>query len=417
MIPVPYLAHTLPLAAQVIAAFFTLMTLAALAYSLLVFRAARSYSRAAHVPLPDFTPPVSILKPVKGLDPEMYAAFASHCRQDYPADYEILFGLHDMDDPAVQAIEKLQQEFPAHSIRIIVCPEILGTNGKVSNLVQMLPHARFDYLLINDSDIHVSTQYLRHTMPAFAIKTKKQRQVGMVTALYRGRAHGTLKSRLALGSRLEALGISTDFMPGVLTARWLEKGLRFGLGSTLAVTRRALNAIGGFAPLVDHLADDYELGARIFRAGYRVETGREVAETSIPAYRFPDFLAHQLRWARGVRDARPLGYFGLLITFGLPWALANVIASAASLDSIALLSAMLCVRIAIALTIGVGVLQDRACLRDIWLLPLRDFIALGIWFWSFADDHIVWRGEKFLLRDGKLIRDGNRITSGAECKG
>jgi ceramide glucosyltransferase len=394
-----------------------LMTLAALVYSLLVFRAARSYSRAARVPLPEFTPPVSILKPVKGLDPAMFAAFASHCRQDYPADYEILFGVHDLDDPAVQAIEKLQREFPAHSIRIIVCPEILGTNGKVSNLVQMVPHARFDYLLVNDSDICVSPQYLRHTMPAFAIKARKQRQVGMVTALYRGRAHGTLGSRPTLGSRLEALGISTDFMPGVLTARWLEKGLRFGLGSTLAVTRHALNAIGGFAPMVNHLADDYELGARIFQAGYRVETGREVAETSIPAYRFPDFLAHQLRWARGVRDARPLGYFGLLITFGLPWAVANVIASAASLDSIALLSAMLCVRIAIALTIGVGVLQDRACLRDVWLLPLRDFIALGIWIWSFADDHIVWRGERFLLRDGKLIRDGNRIAPGAECKG
>jgi ceramide glucosyltransferase len=204
----------------------------------------------------------------------------------------------------------------------------------------------------------------------------------MVTALYRGRAHGASGSRPTLGSRLEALGISTDFMPGVLTARWLEKGLRFGLGSTLAVTREAFDAIGGFDPLVDSLADDYEIGARIFQAGYRVEAGREVAETSIPAYRFSQFFAHQLRWARGVRDSRPLGYFGLLITFGLPWALANVIASAASLDSIALLSVMICVRVAIALTVGVGVLGDRDCLRDLWLLPLRDMVALGVWIIS-----------------------------------
>ncbi len=163
------------------------------------------------------------------------------------------------------------------------------------------------------------------------------------------------------------------------------------------MTRQALDAIGGFSPLVDHLADDYELGVRIFRAGYRVELGREVAETSIPAYRFSQFIAHQLRWARGVRESRPLGYVGLLTTFGLPWALANVIASAASLDSIALLSVMVCVRVAVALTVGVGVLGDRGSLRDLWLLPLRDIVALGVWFWSFANDRVIWRGERFLL--------------------
>ncbi len=389
--------HTVSLAAQLIALFFTLLTLAALAYSLLVFRAVRAYTRRSRIALPAFYPPVSILKPVKGLDPEMYAAFASHCAQDYPGAYEILFGVHNMEDPAVPAIEKLQGEFPQQAIRIIVCPQVLGTNGKVSNLVQMVPHAQYDHLLINDSDIRVSPRYLRHTMPAFAIPGKTK-AVGMVTALYRGRAHGSL------GSRLEALGISTDFMPGVLTARWLEKGLRFGLGSTLAVTREALDAIGGLAPLVDQLADDYEIGARIVQAGYRVELGREVAETSIAAYSFTQFIVHQLRWARGVRDSRPFGYFGLLITFGLPWALVNLIASAASLDSIALLSVMVCVRVAFALSVGVAVLGDRGTLRDLWLLPLRDIVALGIWFWSFADDHILWRGEKFLLRDGKLIR-------------
>jgi ceramide glucosyltransferase len=130
-----------------------------------------------------------------------------------------------------------------------------------------------------------------------------------------------------------------------------------------------------------------------------------VVETSIPAYSFSQFLAHQLRWARGVRDARPLGYFGLLVTFGLPWAIANVIASAASLDSVALLSVMLCVRFAMALSIGVGVLGDRATMRDLWLLPLRDVVALAVWFWSFAGDTVVWRGERFHVRGGKLIRE------------
>lgn len=378
---------------------FTLLTMAALAYSLLVFRAARAYTRASRVALPAFSPPVTILKPVKGLDPEMYDAFVSHCRQNYAGEYEILFGVHSMDDPAAEAVQRLQQQFPERNIRIVLCPKVLGTNGKVSNLVQMLEQARFDHLLIDDSDIHVPPGYLSSVMACFALPGKNPKSVGMVTALYRGRSHGTL------GSRLEALGISTDFMAGALTSRWLEKGLRFGLGSTLAFTRQALQAIGGMLPLVDHLADDYELGARIAHAGFRVEIAPTVVETSVPAYRFRQFLRHQLRWARGIRDARPLGYLGLLVTFGIPWALANVISSAGSLDSLALLSCMLCVRVAVALTIGVAVLGDRSVLRDLWLLPLRDCIALGIWFWSYADDHVLWRGERFSLRKGKLTRD------------
>ncbi|MGO8719167.1 MAG: bacteriohopanetetrol glucosamine biosynthesis glycosyltransferase HpnI [Acidobacteriaceae bacterium] len=391
--------HPVSLAAQAIAVLFTALTLAALVYAMFVFRAARAYVRSCRLPLPGFYPAVSILKPVKGVDPEMYAAFASHCGQDYPGEYEILFGASSMEDPAVALIQRLQREFPEQPIRLLICPEILGANGKVGNLVQMVAEARYDHLLINDSDIRVSPRYLRLGLPAFATSSDTGRPVGMVTALYRGHSHKTL------GSRLEALGIATDFMPGALTARWLEKGLHFGLGSTLAMTREALDAIGGLRPLVDHLADDYELGARIFRAGYRVELGREVVETSIPAYTFSEFLAHQLRWARGVRDARPFGYVGLLMTFGLPWALANVVASAASLDSIALLSVMVCVRFTMALSVGVGVLGDRGTLRDLWLLPLRDLVALGVWFWSFADDAIVWRGERFHLRRGKLVRE------------
>ena len=377
---------------------FTLLTMAALVYSLLVLRAARAYSKSSRIALPAFYPSVSILKPVKGVDAEMYAAFASHCAQDYAGEYEIIFGVHTMEDAAVEAVQRLQREFPQQSIRIVVCPQSLGANGKVSNLAQMLAEARFEHFLINDSDIHVSRRYLRNVMAVFALPGKTSKPVGMVTALYRGEPHGTL------GSRLEALGISTDFMPGVLTSRWLEKGIHFGLGSTLAFTREALDAIGGLLPLVDRLADDYELGARIAQAGFRVEIAREVVETSVPAYSFRQFLAHQLRWARGIRDARPLGYFGLLVTFGVPWALANVIASAASLDSIALLSCMVCVRVAVALVVGVATLGDSNVLRDLLLLPLRDCIALGVWFWSYADDRITWRGERFLLRKGKLVR-------------
>ena len=262
----------------------------------------------------------------------------------------------------------------------------------------MLPQARFDHLLINDSDIRVSPKYLRNVMLRFF--SSNRRPVGMVTALYRGRAHGTL------GSRLEALGISTDFMPGVLMARWMEDGLHFGMGSTLAVTRAALDASGGLAPLVEYLGDDYELGARISRAGFRVVLSREVVETSVPAYRFGQFFDHQLRWARNLRDARKAGYWGMGVTFGLAWALANVLTHAGSLASLALLSLVLLARVALALSVGVGLLQDRSVLRSLWLLPLRDCVALLIWVWSFADDQIVWRGERYRLHKGRLVQAG-----------
>jgi ceramide glucosyltransferase len=380
--------------ATIVASVTTILTFIGLFYFIAVLWSARGFVRRRQASA-DFAPPVSILKPVKGLDPEMYEAFASHCRQDYSGDFEILFGASSMNDPAVPAIERLQAEFPERSIRLILCPEQLGLNGKISNVAQIAAHARYDHLIVNDSDIRVSPHYLTRIMRDFAAPLKGK-PVGLVTAPYRGRSHGTL------GSKMEALGISTDFFPGVLMALKLDGEIRFGLGSTLAISREALNAIGGFAPLADALADDYEMGVRVANAGFAVCLSREVVETSVPAYDIGGFLAHQLRWARGIRDSRKLGYAGLIFTFGLPWAILNVLASGLSLDSLALLSLTLLARITVALSVGVGILGDRQVLRDFWLLPLRDLAALWIWIWSFASDTIIWRGQKFLLREGKL---------------
>ncbi len=389
--------------AIVVAAVTTLLSIAGFFFYLLALLSARSFGRAARRALPAFTPPVSILKPVKGLDPEMYASFASHCRQQYGAAYELIFGVSSMDDAAVAAIEKLKLEFPTQRILLVACPNILGTNGKVSNLAQMLPHAQFDYIVINDSDILVSPLYLQRIMAAFQFVSRKQRpdrrnKVGLVTAPYRGKSHGTM------GSKMEALGISTDFMSGVLTARMLEGGIRFGLGSTLAFSREALDAIGGLRPLVDYLADDYECGARVYAAGYDVALSAEVVETYVPPYRFADFLAHQIRWSRSTRDSRKWGYAGLVFTFGLPWAFLNLIASGFSLPSVALFVLTLVARTALALSVGVGILGDVQVLRDIWLLLPRDLVAMGLWAWSFAGDTVVWRGHRFTLKDGKLSR-------------
>src|SRR5258708_3087334 len=203
-------------------------------------------------------PPVSMLKPLKGTDPEMYASLRSHCLQNYP-EYEILFAAPDLDDPAIQVVGKLIDEFPERAIRLVRCDKELGANGKVSSLAQMAAVATHDFFLVNDSDIRVEPDYLR------TIITELQEPgTGLVTCLYRGVPAGTL------ASKLESLGISTDFMAGVLAARQVERGLRFGLGSTLAFRRRDLKAIGGFEAIADYLADDYELGRRIAERNLKV---------------------------------------------------------------------------------------------------------------------------------------------------
>jgi ceramide glucosyltransferase len=358
----------------------------------------------------------------------MLDAIRSHCRQDYAGEYELLFGVSSEEDPAAAAVVELQGEFPERAIRLIVCPERLGTNGKVSTLAQLIPHARYGYLLINDSDITVSPRYLTRVMGQMQgsgireqgterqavgnrdlgtekqgqgdTGNKRQRPVGMVTALYRGRPHGSL------WSRLEALGIATDFQPSVLLARWIEGGLRYGLGSTLAVSREALTAIGGIETLVDHLADDYELGARIYAAGYAIEISREVVETSVPDYNWRGFFDHQVRWYRTVRDARPGGYVGLVFTYGFGWALLNVLASGASFLSVWLLAMSFFLRLAVAMAVAANVLGDHYALPNLWLLPLRDVVAMGTWVAGFAGNTIVWRGERFEVKDGKLSAAG-----------
>jgi ceramide glucosyltransferase len=337
-------------------------------------------------------PSVSILKPLKGIDPEIYESFRSHCLQDYP-DYEIIFGVSDPNDPAIASAKKLQREFPSRRIQLVVSPKILGPNVKVSNLDQMLPEARHDFLLINDSDIRVEPDYLRRVIAPLT-----DPQAGMITCLYRGVPGATL------GSRLEALGIATDFCPSVLAARQLEGGIRIGLGSTLAFRRADLEKIGGFAALVDYLADDYELGQRIVALGLKIHLSDVVVETHLPSYRLPEFFAHQLRWARGIRDARRGGYFGLIFTFGFMWALLALLASAGALWACGALALTLLLRLAVALLVSRSVLHDRNTAKSIWLVPLRDLIAVAIWIASLGGRTVTWRGDRFILKRGKLTR-------------
>ena len=368
-----------------------LLAIGGTVYFVLCIWAAKRFRREADVAARGkFTPPVSILKSLKGLDPHMYAAFRSHCLLEYP-EYEVLFGVSDLGDPAVSLVEKLREEFPRKNLQVVHCPEVLGLNGKVSNLVQMLPHARFEHVLINDSDILVERDYLSRVMAPFA-----DPKIGMVTTLYRGLAGQTL------GSKLEALGLSTDFAGGVLIARAMEGGIRFGLGATIATTKTVLSQIGGLEPLVDYLGDDYELGARAAAAGHKVELADAVPETALPDYSFRDFWAHQMRWARNIKDRRPAQYVGLIVTFGMIWAALAVLLNPFAWWTWLALVVTAATRLASAVVLGRGVLNDRRVVRDLWLLPLRDLVALLIWMASYAGNKVEWRGLQFKLRNGRL---------------
>lgn len=391
--------HALALAVEVAT---TALAVAGMGYFLCAILAARIYLVSRLTQLADFAPEVSILKSLKGLDPGMLDAFRSHCTQTYKGKYDLLFGVSSLDDPAVAAVRQLQSEFPERSIQLVECPLKLGTNGKVSTLAQLMRHSRSDFLLVNDSDITVGPRYLERVMASFEQAAHKRLQnplpVGLVTALYRGRANGTV------GSLFEALTISTDFVPEVLLSKLVERGLHYGLGSTLAVRREALGRIGGFEALVDQLADDYELGFRISQAGYRVALSPEVVETSVPAYTWREFTDHQLRWFRTVRDARPGGYVGLLFAQGLCLALFNVLASGFSPFSLWLLALSFFLRLTLAMMVGAEVLADHQVLPSLILLPVHDIVAFALWVAGFASNLVVWRGERFVVKNGRLHR-------------
>jgi ceramide glucosyltransferase len=376
-----------------IAGFCVVLSLAGTAYFLLSIRAAKRWQqerRRLRGTRSSFAPPVSILRSLKGLDPQMYAAFRSHCVLDY-GEYEVLFGASDADEPALALVQKLQEEFPLRQLRIVHCPEVLGLNGKVSNLAQMLPQAQYEHIVINDSDIVVPRDYLQRVLTPMA-----EPNVGMVTTLYRGIAGKTL------ASRLEALGLSTDFSGGVLVARMLEGGIRFALGATIATTKTVLSEIGGLEPLADYLGDDYELGARTAAAGHRVALADIVVETALPDYRFRDFWTHQIRWARNVKDRRPGQYFGLIVTFAVVWATLAVIVGPGVWWTWLTLAVAVGARLTSAITVGRNVLGDPRVLRDLWLIPIRDAVALAVWLASYAGNEIEWRGLRFRLRKGKL---------------
>jgi ceramide glucosyltransferase len=359
-----------------------LLILAAAAYQILAIFACLSHLKRRD-PFGPGIPAISILKPIYGADHAFYDAIRSHALIDAPR-FEILFGVHSLGDPAVQHIERLRKEFPQVDIRLIESHSSVP-NAKVGTLIDLAREAKYPALVINDSDIVVTADYLRRVAAPLA-----DRRIGLVTCLYRASAS-------SFPAKLEALGIATDFVPGALAAR-LTGVKEFGLGSTLALRADDLNRIGGFEALAAYIADDYQLGKRISQAGYAVYLSQLVVETHLGSGSWRDVWRHQVRWARTIRVSRPGGYLGLPITMATPWALVG--AAAGWYWSAALLIAL---RLAAGLIAGVIVLRDPLTKSLWWLMPLRDLFGPVVWLVGLSGTTVVWRGKRMKLhRDGTL---------------
>ncbi|MFZ0979747.1 MAG: bacteriohopanetetrol glucosamine biosynthesis glycosyltransferase HpnI [Candidatus Acidiferrales bacterium] len=341
----------------------------------------------------DFAPPVSVLKPIRGLDRETYENYASFCRQDYP-EYEILFCVTDESEPAIPAIEKLIRDFPDRAIRLLIGSEPVGVSDKVNKLARMAREARHDVLIVTDSDVRVDPGFLRSIAASFGDPT-----IGGVTCLYRGLTDGSF------AADLEALGNSADFAPGVLVA-WLAGGekIDFMLGAVMATTKRRLAEIGGFESLADYLCDDYELGNRIAARGHRIELSQLSVAIDYPHQTLAEAFRHQLRWNLAIRYSRPWGHLGLIFTHGLVWALVGIFLLHSWQGALAFAAAYSLLRVEVALGVGARGMGDTLVRRKQWMLPLRDAFAFVVWLASFFPQRIHWRDQQFYVRKKRLVR-------------
>jgi ceramide glucosyltransferase len=354
------------------------------------FRSVRRVS-AAKTP---FAPPASIIKPVRGLDHEAYENFASFCRLDYP-EYELLFAVSDANDPVIPIIEKLRAEFPATSIRLIKNVPHVGASDKVNNLCRLAQTAKYDLLVMSDSDVRVEPDYLQQVTAPFI-----DPEVGVVTAFYKSQSSGTL------ASDLDALGMYMDSAPAALVAKKIEGRLGFAFGWTMATTKKHLAEIGGWEAMVNHHSEDFELGKRIALCGHQVILMPKPVCMVFANENLAEYFHRELRWSIALKSARPSGYWGLLFTHGLPWALVGAaVGQLTGSPQIAAsyLLTYLILRLVLTWLTGRWGLGDRELYKTMWLVPVRDAISFTVWLAGFFSEKIVWRGLEYRLHEGQLI--------------
>jgi ceramide glucosyltransferase len=376
---------------QILAAAAAGLAAIGVAQALVASRLVARFVRTPADPTAD-RPPVTVLKPLHGDEPLLEVALATLCQQDYPA-WQIVFGVHDATDPAAAVVRRLQQRFPSVDMVLVADPSEHGVNRKVGNLINMLPAARYDVLVIADSDVHVRPDYLDRLVGALQLSG-----VGLVTTLYAGLPAPPVR----LAGRLGATQITHGFLPGAVLSRAM--GRQDCLGATMCLRRRDLERIGGFQALVDHLADDNVLGRRIAALGLRVALAGSVPLTTVPETRLTALFQHELRWARTIRALEPAGFAASALQYALAWGLLSVVLAGGAIWSIGLFLVAWVLRAVAALWVDAALAplwtdarggNDEAALAfscPVWLLPLRDVLSVAVMLASYGGRQVVWRG-------------------------
>jgi ceramide glucosyltransferase len=349
------------------------------------FRRARNSSR----PL-DYTPPVSNLKPIRGMDAEAYENFASYCNQDYP-DYELLFGIGDGDEAVLEVIERLKRNFPQRRIRVIHVSGHTAPNDKVVKLARLVSEAQNEVLVINDSDVRVRPDYLRSVVAPL-----RDPKVGAVTCLYVSTQEHTFLQKL------QSIGMFCDFYPGIMVA-WQLDGVKFAFGQTIVTTRTHLAGFGGYSAIANRPADDLLVGRLVAGQGFKVELLPYTVETVADFNSFAEFFFKRLRWMTVMRHMRPWGHIGLIFTQGLAWSMAAVAVHPSAPVAYLYLGGYVCVRAAMTWLIGVWGLKQAGVWKKMALVPVWDAWALLIWLLSFGRRSIRWRDIDYRIRGGMLV--------------
>ncbi|HUI55772.1 MAG TPA: glycosyltransferase [Bryobacteraceae bacterium] len=359
-------------------------------YLIAIYSSIAYFRQPERPPDPAFAPPVSVLKPIRGLDPEAYENLESFCHQDYPQ-YEIAFCVDPQDEAVISVIERLRAGFPEREIRVFYGSGRDATNDKVAKLARLVSQARYEVVVINDSDVRVRPDYLRRV-----IAPLRDPKIGAVTCFY---APTQIKT---FTDHLQTVGMTSDFYAGVLVA-WQLDGIKFALGTTIATTRAHLEGFGGYAAIENQPADDLLVGRLIAEQGYEVVLLPYVIAT-VPDYHSMRALLHKrLRWLVVMRHMRPAGHFGLLLTQGLPWSIAAIAAHPSLATALGYLGAYACLRVAMTWVIAVHGMKQPRARRDMPLIPVWDAVAFLVWLASFLRRSIRWRGADYYIREGKLV--------------
>ncbi len=365
---------------------FAIGTLGGLAYYLLAIASVRKLRQKAAPKCPPAFPPISLLKPLCGADPDLESHLDSFFRQDYPT-FEILFAVRHEHDPAVAVARRLMQRYSNIPATVLLTGEPPYANAKVYSMEKMAEAAHHSILVITDSDASVAPDYLQDIACCFAAP-----EVGAVTNLYRGVPGADL------WSKLEALGMSTEFMAGVVVAERLE-GMHFTLGPSMAIRAGTLRAIGGFTRMADYLADDFVLGQWTAEAGQQVVLSTHIINHHATAMGFLKSFKHRVRWNRSSRFSRPSGYLGQGFTYGLAWAVVLALGGW-SWWSALLLLVVAAVRFWLAYELGCKLMRDANAIRNSWLIPLQDLVSAASWIGGLIGREVIWRNERYRLLQG-----------------